>query len=63
MVVASLYLRAWALRTTTLVVAPLYAVSILALCVGETWVYYLLGSAVEVVLPVAITVTAWRWRR
>ncbi len=63
MVVASLYLRARALRTTTLVVAPLYAASIAWFCVGETWVYYLLGSGVEVVLLVAITVTAWRWRR
>lgn len=63
MVVASVYLRAHTLLVTTLVVAPLYAASIIALCVGETWVYYLLGSAVEVVLLVAITVTAWRWRR
>jgi hypothetical protein len=30
--------------------------------VGETWVYYLLGSAVELVLLVAVVVTAWRWR-
>jgi len=63
MVVASLYLPARSLRTTTLVLAPLYAASIIALCVGETWVYYLIGSAVEVVLLVAVTVTAWRWRR
>lgn len=63
MVVASLYLRARALRTTTLVLAPLYAASIVWFCVGETWVYYLTGSAVEVVLLVAITATAWRWRR
>lgn len=61
MVVASLYLRPRAARLTTLAVAPLYAVSIVALCIGETWVYYLLGSGVEVVLLLMVTVTAWRW--
>jgi hypothetical protein len=32
-------------------------------CIGETWVYYLLGSAVEVVLLLAIARTAWKWPR
>jgi hypothetical protein len=33
-------------------------VSIIASCIGETWAYYLLGSAVEVVLLVVIVRTA-----
>ena len=38
-----------------------HAVSIIASCIGEEWVYYLLGSAFEVVLLVAIVRTAWTW--
>jgi Family of unknown function (DUF6326) len=61
MVVLSLVLRPQANRIVNIVVALLYAVSIIASCIGETWVYYLLGSAVEVVLLVAIVRTAWVW--
>jgi hypothetical protein len=49
-------------RITNLVVSLLYVVSIVVSCTGETWVYYLLGSLVEVVLLVAIAHSAWRWR-
>ena len=35
--------------------------SIAVSCVGETWVYYLLGSAVEVVLLGVIARSAWTW--
>lgn len=61
MVAASLSLPRRVLRTTTLVLAPLYAVSIAALCVGESRLYYLVASAVEVMLLVIITRTAWQW--
>jgi Family of unknown function (DUF6326) len=61
MVVLSLVLRPQANRIVNIVVALLYAVSIIASCIDETWVYYLLGSAVEVVLLVAIIRTAWVW--
>jgi hypothetical protein len=44
-----------------IVAAVLYAASIVASCIGEGWAYYLLGSAVEVVLLVAIVRTAWTW--
>ncbi|HEX6352541.1 DUF6326 family protein [Actinophytocola sp.] len=60
MVVLSLVLGPRANRIANIVVSLLYAVSIIALCVGETWVYYLLGSLVEVVLLVAIARFAWR---
>jgi hypothetical protein len=36
--------------------------SVVATVVGETWIYYLLGSAVEVVLLLGIARTAWTWR-
>ena len=61
MVVLSLVLPPRANRITNIVVSGLYAVSIIVSCVGETWVYYLLGSLVEVVLLVAVAWSAWRW--
>ena len=63
MVLLSLVLRPRANRIVNIVVALACAVSIIASCVGEGWVYYLLGSAVEVVLLVAIVRTAWTWPR
>jgi hypothetical protein len=63
MVVLSLVLRPRVNRVVNIVVALVYAVSIIALCIGEEWVYYLLGSAVEVVLLGAIVRTAWMWPR
>ena len=63
MVVLSLVLRPRINRIANIVVALVYAVSIIASCIGETWVYYLLGSAVEVAFLVAIVRTAWMWPR
>jgi len=63
MVFLSLVLRPRVNRIVNIVVALLYAVSIIAACIGETWAYYLLGSAVEVVLLVAIIRAAWMWPR
>ena len=48
-------------RPTNLVVSTLYAVSVVASVVGETWAYYILGSVVEVVLLLAIAGIAWFW--
>jgi hypothetical protein len=63
MVFLSLVLRPRVNRIVNIVVALFYAVSIIAACIGETWAYYFLGSAVEVVLLVAIVRTAWTWPR
>jgi hypothetical protein len=63
MVVLSLVLRPRVNRIANIVVAALYAASIIASCIGEGWVYYLLGSAVEDVLLIAIVRTAWTWPR
>jgi hypothetical protein len=49
-------------RPLTVVVASLYALSIAVSCIGETWAYYLVGSAVEVVLLVTAVAVAFRWR-
>ena len=60
MVVLSLVLRPRVNRMTNVVVSVLYSLTIVYSCRGETWVYYLLGSAVEVVLLLAIARTAWK---
>jgi hypothetical protein len=63
MVVLSLILRPRVNRRLNVAIALVYAVSIVASCIGEGWAYYLLGSAVEVVLLAAIVRTAWTWPR
>jgi hypothetical protein len=61
MVFLSLVLRPRVDRIVNIVVALVYAVSIIASCIGEGWAYYLLGSALEVALLVAIVYHAWTW--
>ena len=63
MVFLSLVLRPRVNRIVNIVVALVYVASIVASCIGEEWAYYLLGSAVEVVLLAAIIRTAWAWPR
>ncbi|WP_248582983.1 DUF6326 family protein [Nocardioides sp. InS609-2] len=61
MAVLALVLRPRVNRMTNVVVSLLYSLTIVYFCRGETWVYYLVGSAVEVVLLLAIARTAWKW--
>jgi len=61
MVVLSLLLAPRVNRIVNIVVSLVYLITIIGLCIGETWVYYLLGSLVEVILLVAIARTAWKW--
>lgn len=61
MVVLSLVLKARVNRIVNLVVSPVYAVTIVGSCIGEEWIYYLVGSAVEVVLLAGIVRFAWKW--
>lgn len=62
MVAGSLLLRYRANRIANLVLPAVYAVTIIGAMVGETWVYYLLGSVVELVLLAVIAAVALRWR-
>ena len=61
MVAGSVLLPRFIARPASIVLAGLYAVSIVVSCIGETWVHYLLGSAIEVALLVLIGVHASRW--
>ena len=62
MVYLSLVLPTNINRWANVILALLYAVSIAASCIGETWYFYLLGSFVEVVLLLVLIRHAWRWR-
>ena len=61
MVVLSLLLKPRVNRIINIVVSVLYIITIIGSAIGETWVYYFLGSFVEVILLVAIARTAWKW--
>lgn len=61
MVVLSLLLKPRVNRIINIVVSVLYIITIIGSAIGETWAYYFLGSAIEVILLVAIARTAWKW--
>ncbi|MGB5951051.1 MAG: DUF6326 family protein [Ornithinimicrobium sp.] len=61
MVVLSLILKPRLNRILNIVLSLVYVVSIVVSCIGETWIYYLVGSAVEIVLLLAIAWRAWTW--
>lgn len=61
MVIFSLLAPARMNRTTNIVVSLTYLASVVVFSVGESWIYYILGSVVEVVLLVAIARVAWTW--
>ena len=61
MVTVSLLAPARINRTTNVVVSLLYVVSVVVSILGETWVYFILGSVVEVALLLTIARVAWAW--
>jgi hypothetical protein len=63
MVVASLLAPARINRTVNIVVSLIYAASVIAAMIGESWAYYIIGSGVEVVLLLTIARVAWTWPR
>lgn len=60
MVFCVLVLRPRLNRIVNIVLAVVYAVSIVAASIGE-WTYYLLGSLIEAALLVAVVFYAWTW--
>ena len=49
-------------RVANIVLAVVYALTIVAGAIGE-WNYYILGSAIEVALLAAVVYYAWTWPR
>lgn len=60
MIFLSLVLPPRANRWSNIILAVFYALTIAAGCIGETWIYYLVGSGVEVLLLAAIVWHAWK---
>jgi hypothetical protein len=60
MVFCVLVLRPQLNRIVNIVLAMVYAVSIVAATIGE-WTYYLLGSLIEAALLLAVVFYAWTW--
>jgi hypothetical protein len=63
MVVISLVVNAGVNRVVNLVVSAIYVVTIALSLVGEAWIYYIVGSIVEIVLLLAVARVAWTWGR
>ncbi len=61
MVVVSLLAPARINRAANVVVSLVYAATVALLILGETWIYYILGSVVEVLLLLTIARVAWAW--
>lgn len=61
MVMVSLLTPARINRKANIVVSLIYLASVLVAIVGETWVYFILGSVVEAMLLLAIARVAWTW--
>lgn len=63
MIFLSLVLAPKINRWANIVVAAVYAITIAGSMVGESWLYFLFGSAVELVLLGIIVWFAWNSRR
>ena len=63
MIAATMLMPARITRMVNIGVSAVYLVSVIASIIGESWAYYLVGSAVECMLLLVIAVVAWRWPR
>ena len=60
MIVLTLVLPRKINRPANIVLAILYVLTIIGGCIGETWIYYLMGSAVEVLLLLFVAWKSWK---
>jgi hypothetical protein len=61
MVYLTLVLKPSFAKILNLVIPALYIFTIAGSMVGETWMYYLLGSVVEIAVLVVLMFHAWKW--
>jgi hypothetical protein len=61
MVYLTLVLKPKLNRWTNIVLAFIYIITILASCIGESWVFYIFGSIVESFLLSLLIWHAWKW--
>ena len=63
MVIVSLLAPARVNRKTNIAVSLIYLASVVASMIGETWIYFILGSVIQAMLLLAIARAAWTWPR
>ncbi|MBX2825850.1 MAG: hypothetical protein KTR33_14050 [Gammaproteobacteria bacterium] len=63
MVFLSLVLRPSINRTVNIALAVIYALSIVLACLDEQWLYFIVGSVIEIVILGMIARYAWNWPR
>lgn len=63
MIPLSLLLRAKASRWTNIIAGVVYALVVIGNTFGESWIYYIGASVVELVVLALIVWQAWRWPR
>ncbi len=63
MVIVSLLAPARINRTINIVVSLIYLASVVVSIIGETWIYFILGSVIEAMLLLAVARAAWTWPR
>jgi hypothetical protein len=63
MIFLSLALPAKVNRWVNIIAGIVYVVVVVGNTIGETWVFYIFASVIEVVLLLLIVVFAWKWPR
>ncbi len=61
MIFLSLTLKAKANRWTNIIVGILYIVVAIGNVIGESWIFYIFGNIVQVLLLLLIVGYAWKW--
>ena len=61
MIFLSLVLKAKANRITNIIVSIFKMITLLLGLIGETWIYYIFATIIEVVLLFLIIHYAWKW--
>ncbi|XVU28250.1 DUF6326 family protein [Actinoplanes sp. CA-054009] len=61
MVAVSLLAPARPNRIANIVVSLLFAATVTATLIGESWIYYIAGTLIEIALLLTITRIAWTW--
>ncbi|MCO8273248.1 DUF6326 family protein [Actinoplanes sp. TRM 88003] len=63
MIVVSLLAPARINRIANLVVSLIYILTVAATLIGESWLYYIAGTLIEVAFLLTIARVAWTWPR
>lgn len=59
----TLILKPSVARVINIVLAALYILTIIGATIGETWIYYIMGSVTEIILLIGVIIYAAKWPR